>query len=676
MVSSPDNTPANPPQNDAGASSVPATARSGETKKLSDLAGQAQAGDAQQAPADPLIGQVIDGRYVIQRRIDRGGMATVYQALDQRLDRIVALKVMHPHLAEQGDFLARFRREARAAAKLTHSGIVAVYDQGGTSELSYLAMEYIHGPNLRTHLRQRGSLTVSQALIITEHILAALSAAHRVGLVHRDMKPENVLLPREGGVKVADFGLARAVTEATGATTGSIFGTVAYLAPELITNSFADARADIYAVGVMLYELLVGRQPLQAETPVAVAYQHVNAGIPAPSEVVDWIPAEVDQLVASFTARAVDQRPADAAAALEMVRAVRNELPADVLSRRATVVAPANGAASPGEVNAGRSGAITVHISSPSPAVIAANTGKVKKKRGRSLLVSLLLVVLLAAGGVLGWNWYVKVGPGSFSVVPRVANLPVADAKSALEFEGFEVKVTETFDDDVTAQHVISSTPAAGQRIKRGTTISVVVSLGIEQVAVPKVTGLTKDGALAALQQGRLEAGNVAEEFSESVDAGLVISCSPNVGTKVNHSTKVDLVVSKGPEPVPVPAVTGAAQEAAVEALTTARLQAEVTEEFSSEVAAGVVISQSVEAGSRVVPGSSVTLVVSKGPQMVSVPDLTGKQYEEAAAVLSNLGLVPARENVLGGFFGTVRSSNPGAGTEIPIGSTVTLTVV
>lgn len=644
-----------------------------ETRKYSGLS-DAAAG-SQEAARDPLIGQEIEGRYVIQRRIDRGGMATVYQALDQRLDRIVALKIMHPHLAEQGDFLARFRREARAAAKLTHSGIVAVYDQGGTSQLSYLAMEYIHGPNLRAHLRQRGSLTVSQALIITEHVLAALSAAHRVGLVHRDMKPENVLLPREGGVKVADFGLARAVTEATGATTGSIFGTVAYLAPELITNSFADARTDIYAVGVMLYELLVGRQPLHGETPMAVAYKHVNEGIPAPSAAVEWIPAEVDALVAEFTARSLDDRPADAATALEKVRAVRASLPADVLARRATVVPPVGGAS--GEPSDdGRSGAITVHVESPSPAVLAANTGKVQKKKNRGWLVSLLLVVLLAAGTAIGWNWYMKVGPGSYSVVPRVVNLPVTDARSALEFEGFAVNVKEMHSDDVARDHVISSAPSAGERIKRGTAIELVVSLGIEQVVVPQLAGLTKDGAIAALGQARLEVGQVTEEFSEDVDAGSVISTSPAQGEKVDHSSLVDLVVSKGPEPIPVPAVAGTTREAATQALENARFTVEVTEEFSSEVEAGNVISQSVEAGTRVVPGTTVTLVVSKGPQMVAIPALIGKQYHEAAAILTGLGLVPVRENVLDGYFGTVRSSNPGAGTEVPIGSTVTLSVV
>lgn len=644
-----------------------------ETRKYTGLA-QAAGAEGQDAVRDPLIGQLVEGRYVIQRRIDRGGMATVYQALDQRLDRIVALKIMHPHLAEQGDFLARFRREARAAAKLTHSGIVAVYDQGGTSQLSYLAMEYIHGPNLRSHLRQRGSLTVSQALIITEHILAALSAAHRVGLVHRDMKPENVLLPREGGVKVADFGLARAVTEATGATTGSIFGTVAYLAPELITNSFADARTDIYAVGVMLYELLVGRQPLHGDTPIEVAYKHVNNGIPAPSLAVEWMPSEVDALVASFTARALDDRPDDAATALEMVRAVRNSLPADVLGRRATVVTPAGGANGAGDD--GRSGAITVHVESPSPAVIAANTGKVSKKKSRGWLVSLLLVILLAAGTAIGWNWYMKVGPGSFSVVPRVVNLPVSDARSALEFEGFTVKVTEKHSDDVAREHVISSAPSAGERIKRGTPVELVISLGIEQVSVPELSGLTKDGAIAALGQARLEVGKVTEEYSEEVDAGSVISSSPAAKQRVDHDSVVDLVVSKGPEPIPVPAVTGSTRESATQALENARFTVEVTEEFSSEVEAGHVISQSVEAGSRMVPGTTVTLVVSKGPQMVAIPELIGKQYHEAAAILTSLGLVPIRENVLDGYFGTVRSSNPGAGAEVPIGSAVTLSVV
>src|SRR5919107_5558639 len=267
--------------------------------------------------SDPLVGHLVDGRYEVVSRIARGGMATVYLAVDRRLDREVALKVMHPHLAEGSSgaaFVARFRREARAAARLTHPGLVGVYDQGVDGDTSYLTLEYVDGTNLRRHLGEQGALTVGEAFSILERVLDALAAAHRTGLVHRDVKPENVLLASDGRVKVADFGLARAVTEVTSTTTGTVLGTVAYLAPELVARGVSDTRTDVYAVGVLLYEMLTGRQPFTGETPIQVAFQHVNLDIPGPSRLVPWLPQEVDELVGALAARDPADRPADGGA--------------------------------------------------------------------------------------------------------------------------------------------------------------------------------------------------------------------------------------------------------------------------------------------------------------------------------------------------------------------------
>src|SRR5665811_1396869 len=287
---------------------------------------------------DPLLGTLVDGRYEVISRIARGGMATVYLAVDRRLDRQVALKVMHPHLAdgaEGNDFIARFRREAQSAARLTHPGLVSVYDQGVDGETSYLTMEYVPGTNLRQRLALDGPFSIGRTFQILEDVLEALSVAHLTGLVHRDIKPENVLLATDGRTKVADFGLARAITEATVTTTGTILGTVAYLGPELVSQGLCDARTDVYAVGILCYEMLTGRQPFTGETPIQVAFQHVNNDIPAPSLLISWLPIDIDELVAALAAREPAERPRDAGAALELVRRVRSRLDPELLAQSA-----------------------------------------------------------------------------------------------------------------------------------------------------------------------------------------------------------------------------------------------------------------------------------------------------------------------------------------------------
>ena len=286
-------------------------------------------------PADPLIGLLVDDRYRIQARLARGGMATVYVAHDERLDRPVALKVMHPHLAESADFVARFRREARAAARIVSPGVVSVFDQGVIHGQGFLVMELIDGTNLRALLQAQGAFTVSQSLQYTQDILEALRAAHRVGVIHRDIKPENVLVPSEGPVRVTDFGLARAASEVSMSTTGSMLGTVAYMAPEIATSGVCDARTDIYAVGIMLYEMLTGAVPWQGETAMQMAYHHVNDSIPLPSEFEPWIPRELDDLVAALAAKDPEDRPLDAQEALDLLLRARASIPAEIAGKRA-----------------------------------------------------------------------------------------------------------------------------------------------------------------------------------------------------------------------------------------------------------------------------------------------------------------------------------------------------
>ena len=284
-----------------------------------------------------MIGLLVDGRYQVTARLARGGMATVYVARDERLDRLVALKVMHPHLAESEDFVARFRREARAAARIHHPGVVAVYDQGVVSGQGFLVMELIEGTNLRALLSAQGAFTIEQTLRYVSDILQALHAAHRVGVVHRDIKPENILVPPEGPVRVADFGLARAASEASQSSTGNMLGTVAYIAPEIARGGGADARSDIYSVGIMAYEMLTGDVPWAGQSPIQIVTHHVSDDVPMPSASQPWIPREVDDLVAALTARDPANRPADAVHALDLARRAAESLPADLASRRADV---------------------------------------------------------------------------------------------------------------------------------------------------------------------------------------------------------------------------------------------------------------------------------------------------------------------------------------------------
>jgi serine/threonine protein kinase len=285
-----------------------------------------------------MLGRLVDGRYEVRERVAAGGMATVYLAFDKRLEREVALKVMHNRLANEPDgreFVHRFRREAKAAARLTHPGMVRVYDQGVDGEISYLTMEYVRGQNLRHRISREATIPVGEALAITEAVLDALAAAHRQGLVHRDIKPENVLLDDEGRPRVADFGLARAVTEVTSTATGTIMGTVAYLGPELVSRGQSDARTDVYSVGILLYEMVTGRQPFTGNSAIEVASRHVHEDVPPPSSHVPWLPPEFDHLVAAFAARDPASRPRDAVAALSLLRQTRAMMDDPTMARRA-----------------------------------------------------------------------------------------------------------------------------------------------------------------------------------------------------------------------------------------------------------------------------------------------------------------------------------------------------
>jgi eukaryotic-like serine/threonine-protein kinase len=628
--------------------------------------------------SDPLVGHVVDGRYAVASRIARGGMATVYLATDNRLDREVALKVMHPHLAEDEQFVARFHREAKSAARMSHPSIVAVYDQGAADGAVYLAMEHVPGSTLRDLLEARGTLTAREALDVLEPVLDALSAAHRAGIVHRDVKPENVLLTEDGRVKVADFGLARAAsTSQTGTTTGMLIGTVAYLSPELVLRGIADARTDVYAVGIMAFEMLTGRRPFTGDVPIQVAYQHVNCEVPPPSTLNPGIPDALDDLVRWTTARDPDERPADARELVSRLREVRHQLAAEELDRRPERTGPTEDTAE--DLFAPPPGA-TLGLRREGPAVAPPGTAQgepethpVARRRRRGGLLTLVAALVVAL--VLGGGWFFLAGPGSYTTMPGVVGQPVASAQQSLAAAGLKWEELPRYSETVPKGDVIDTRPANGADVRRGGTVHLFVSQGSQFVAVPELVGVAFEDAKTALATRQLEHGTVSEQFSETVPAGAVLSQSVPGDQQLKRGEAVDLVVSKGREPMPVPSVAGKAKDEAVAAIEATELKVALTEEFSETVPAGVVISQA-PADGTLFRGDTVSVVVSKGPPLVAVPKVVGEQVGDATTALEAAGFSVKVERVLGGFFGTVRSQAPEGGSQAPRGSTITLTIV
>lgn len=677
-------------------------------------------------PRDPLLGRVLDGRYRIERRVARGGMASVYEALDLRLERVVAVKVMHAGLGDDGTFAARFVREARAAARLSHPNVVAVYDQGEDDGTVFLAMEYVPGRTLRDVIREDAPLTPARALALVEPVLAALAAAHRAGLVHRDVKPENVLIG-EGfdttTVKVADFGLAKAVSAtSTHTATGVVIGTVSYLAPELVVQGQADARADVYAVGVLLYELLTGAKPHDGESQIQVAYKHVHEDVPAPSATVPGIPAYVDALVARATARDRDQRPADAGVLLHQVHRVVQALREGVLEDaeletdlRPTlpptplpveVLADDEGLATIAEappvrlpdtttthttavsdrtqqirfddLPAGASEASTLppadaripRLPSPTSALREPVTPRRSRRGSATLLLALLLVV---AVGVGAW-WF---GFARWTATPSVIGMSRAEAVAALEEAGLEAEVgPPAYHEEIPVDDVVATDPGPGDRVLPGDVVVLSLSRGPERYDVPKLAGLSDDEARAALEETKLELGRIQERWSETVPEGQVVSSNPEAGTTVRPDTVVNVIVSKGRKPIEVKDWTGKQAARAEAALTRAGLDVTTERVFDDEVPEGVVISQSPTSGT-LYRGDGVTVVVSRGPELVQMPRVIAQGQAAARERLEALGFevdVERSSQYIG--LGFVLRTDPGAGEMVPKGSTVTLYLI
>ncbi|GLI29090.1 serine/threonine protein kinase [Agromyces rhizosphaerae] len=628
-------------------------------------------------PADPMVGRLVDGRYQVRSRIARGGMATVYLATDLRLERRVAIKIMHGHLADDNTFKTRFVQEARSAARLSHPNVVNVYDQGQDSDMAYLVMEYLPGITLRDLLKDYTKLTPEQSVDIMDAVLSGLASAHKAGIVHRDLKPENVLLADDGRIKLGDFGLARAASANT-STGQALLGTIAYLSPELVTRGVADARSDIYAIGIMLYEMLTGEQPYVGEAPMQIAYQHANDTVPTPSSKQPSVPAELDELVLWATARDPEDRPADARAMLEQLRAiepvVRGTGPA---TGQTTAVLPDGAAQDQPDAAAAtavigeRRAAVAAPKKKPTASGVAALEDHTRRRKRRGYW--LFALVLLLAGLAGGTGWYFGSGPGALTTVPAVEGLSPEAAAAALEEAGFESALGEQHDPEVEEGLVSGTDPEGGTQARRGGTVQILVSLGPRILAVPSVEGVPEADA-----REELSAFEVADEtdvrYSSSIERGAVIAVldadGERVGDEYPEQGALSLIVSAGS----IPSVVGTPSAEAEQRLTDAGLDVSFADPaFSNDVAADLVISASTSTD-PVRPGDPIVLTVSKGPDLVPLPDVVGESLADAIDTLEAAGF-DVQYSFPEAFIGlaTVKSMNPGGDTEQIRGSTVTL---
>ena len=737
--------------------------------------------------ARPPIGQLLDGRYWVESLIARGGMATVYLGTDTRLDRTVALKIMHADLASDEDFVRRFVGEARSVARLSHPNVVTVFDQGADGHSLYLAMEHVPGQTLRELLNERGRLSPREALDIMDGVLAGLAAAHDAGIAHRDVKPENVLLTDSGVVKVADFGLARLLAGVRQTKTGMIIGTAAYLAPEQVAGAASDARSDVYAAGVMLFELLTGRQPHTGDTPLAVAYKHVNEVVPPPSAVVPGLPPALDTLVALATSRDPELRPGDAGQFLRTAAGIRHgmlldgaaaqpasgfpvpagadfpvapvsDMPAgpvtavpgapagnmpgvqadnmlgvqagDVPSAPASALpgAPADAPGAGGE-NTPPIGLVvpprawpsappdqpghdlipgmapparqSFGVPRPGPAptsatqqfqpepyltgtqhtlIVSSGTdvpygqpppgyGPPEPRLQRLLFsrrlgyVAAALAVVLVAGMVTWW-----LTSGRYTTVPKITGMTVAAAKAELRDAGFTVGAGKALlDNHVAKGAVIRSVPATGQRVRKGSRITLIPSAGPHRLQVPQVTGLALPDAQAALRHAGLTPGRVKNEPSATIAAGIVVSTTPTAGVLWPQPQPVQLVVSAGP---PMPDFVGQPQ-AAAEGWSQANGVSLDVVTVKSDVPAGTIIRQSQPPGSAFTKGQVIKITVSAGPPTVAIPNVDGLRVGRATHILEKLGFSVTVNQV--GPLDTVFHHSPDG--QAPKGSTITLWV-
>jgi eukaryotic-like serine/threonine-protein kinase len=638
------------------------------------------------AVSDTLINTTFDGRYRILRKLGSGGMANVYLAEDEQLGRRVAIKILNDRYANDDAFNERFRREAKSAAALSHPNIVSIYDRGEGDGRPYIAMEVIEGRSLKELILTSGSLPIAQAIEFAKQILSALRFAHRHGIIHRDIKPHNILLGFEDRLKVTDFGIARAgasqMTEA-----GSIMGTAQYLSPEQARGAPVTAASDLYSVGIVLYEMLTGKTPFEGETPIEIAMKHLNEAPRPPSELRREIPPELDQIVLRALAKDPHDRYQSAEEFSADLDRVEAGLPvAPETSAAATAVLtglPATAATQVIPREAGTRAAPPTRVTPtrrPPTYPPEYGYGEPPRRKRRRFVPWLIVLLILGAAAAAGWYVYSQVQeelerPETVAVPPLVG-LTEESARNQLERLGLEANVLRSASTEETAGRVFEQRPDEGTRIEKGETVTIVVSTGPPMTEVPRVVGLSYDAAVDRLGDAGLEARRT-EVFSDQ-PVGQVVAQNPRPGAQVREGSTVRVNVSRGPDLVSVPDVLQQSEASARAELERSGFGVSVSSQPSDDVEAGLVFAQDPEPGEEVQRGSTVAIVVSEGPETATVPNVRGQDQDSATATLQRAGFeveVVPEDTTDPALEGLVLRQDPAPGVKVEPGSSVTLVV-
>ncbi len=607
---------------------------------------------------------VFGRRYRVTEKVGSGGMAEVYKAVDEVLGRTVAVKVLHPRYAAESNFVNRFRQEAQAAANLSHPSIVNIYDWGHDGETYFIVMEYVNGTDLKKLIEDRGALDPMKVAEYGAQVCAALSVAHGYDIIHRDIKPHNIVIMPDGTIKVMDFGIARA-GNTTMTQTGSVLGTAQYISPEQAQGRTLGPASDLYSLGITLYELATGRLPFDADTPVAVALKQVNEAPVPPRQVRPSIPASLEAVIM----KALRKNPAER---YDSAAEMRDDLKR--VASGAQVAAAGTGVAA-GAYADETSVMPAVERAERLNVAQAPQVRPVPQRRMPAWAWVLIAAAILLVG--LGVAWAAGAfGPGSVAV-PTVIGMTEEEASATISAAGLKVgNVTTENSDQYELGTIMSQDPAAGGRVEKGYAVNLVVSAGIAQVEVPNILGMSEADAIATIEQAELQVGlPIQREFSTKVPEGMVISSEPSAAAQVPKGTKIAIVVSKGTELLKVPDVVGKQKAVAEKTITDAGFKVKVAEEFSDTTPVGNVISQNPDGGVSIDAGSTITIVVSKGPNQVVVPDVTDMTEADAIAQLKDLGLKVKVIYEISPDVGIVINQDPLPDSKLPKNDTVKIYV-